>query len=219
MRDWCLFLPSPWTIIKLSVYTNLLKLWCLWCINKYGCLIDDNNLKDMLETDASSSSKSILSAVTQALPDVSVHTEHTEVLFVQTAVIQNRPLSEDMYWLTGGQNMGRHIINHFYAASLHVKTFFPERRFIWNTFHIVLYHLLKTLRNRVVPQILKLCIIIIISFFSKESKKSSFFSQLFSSGNAQSNFTMHSNNEVQANRSMHLCIDRKLYKFWFEKNH
>ncbi len=60
----------------------------LWCINKYGCLIDDNNLKDMLETDASSSSKKhTFSSQINTLPDVSVHTEHTEVLFIQTAVM------------------------------------------------------------------------------------------------------------------------------------
>lgn len=60
----------------------------MFMVHKQICLIDDNNLKDMLETDASSSSKKhTFSSHINTLPDVSVHTEHTEVLFIQTAVM------------------------------------------------------------------------------------------------------------------------------------
>lgn len=70
---------SPWTIMKLSVCTNLLNLCCLWCINKWQ--------QAWRHTDAlSSSKKHTFSSPINTFSELSVHTEPTEVLFIHTAI-------------------------------------------------------------------------------------------------------------------------------------
>lgn len=81
--------------------------------------------------------------------------------------IQNRPLSEEIYWLTGDQNIGLHIINYFL---LYVKTFFTKRRLIWKKFQSWISYCVvpfqkkqwQIMKNRFTPVLLELCTIISI---------------------------------------------------------
>lgn len=123
----------------------------MFMVHKQICLIDDNNLKDMLETDASSSSKKH-TYLQQS------HKHLLMFLYIQSTLKYSS--FKQRSWYTKQTSQWRDLLadrrskygtpyNQSFVMLLHcVKTFFTERRFILNKFQsCISYCVVPLLKN------------------------------------------------------------------------